>query len=537
MNEVEQARVLSAALKQSKKYTEELREEVVSLIEKRVSSIELTPGPQGEQGPVGPQGEPAPKAEITEEVRQSLNESINTENYLTESEASTKLISLIESFKEELRGPQGEEGEKGESGPAGLSLTEAEINSRGHLVIEMSDGNLFDLGNVTGPQGERGLIGEQGPQGERGDQGLIGPQGSPGPKGERGERGGNFRYSDLTEAQIQEITGPRGLQGDRGEKGDKFIFEDFTPEQIKEITGPVGPRGPQGPQGLSLHFEDLTEEQIKEITGPQGPQGPKGEMPLTQVSELRKEMEQYKVEVDQKLDVAGNRISSIANARGGPGLNPGALPHHAGGGAVKMKELLDVSVTGIANGDALVWDGGVNKFISASSANAALTTATVVISDTAPAAPAVGDLWFENTVTHELFAYDGGVWMSLTGSGVDGNTQLSYSNTFIHSFENPHPTTAANTQSTISTESDSSFSSIRYQVEATTAGGERQLDDVGVTHNSTSASAVIYGTVFTSNTALVEYDASFDASGINLLAKPYTNESITYKIVKTLIKV
>lgn len=94
-------------------------------VDAKLEVIELTPGPQGEQGP---QGEPG------------------------------------------IQGPQGEvgpAGPQGETGPAG------------------KDG----VDGAPGPKGDKGDIGPQGPAGEQGPQGIQGPQGEQGPKGDQGEVG------------------------------------------------------------------------------------------------------------------------------------------------------------------------------------------------------------------------------------------------------------------------------------------------------------------------------------------------------------
>ena len=44
----------------------------------------------------------------------------------------------------------------------GVSVTNAEVNAEGHLVVTLSNGNTIDTGYVIGPQGEQGEQGEQG---------------------------------------------------------------------------------------------------------------------------------------------------------------------------------------------------------------------------------------------------------------------------------------------------------------------------------------------------------------------------------------
>lgn len=54
------------------------------------------------------------------------------------------------------------------------SITGANVNSEGHLVLTLSNGDTLDAGAVVGPQGVPG------PEGLKGDKGDPGPQGPPG---------------------------------------------------------------------------------------------------------------------------------------------------------------------------------------------------------------------------------------------------------------------------------------------------------------------------------------------------------------------
>lgn len=63
-----------------------------------------------------------------------------------------------------------------------VDLMSFEINASGHLVCTLN-GVEMDLGNVIGPQGEKG---ETGASGERGEQGPKGDTGEQGPKGDKG---------------------------------------------------------------------------------------------------------------------------------------------------------------------------------------------------------------------------------------------------------------------------------------------------------------------------------------------------------------
>lgn len=175
------------------------------------------------------------------------------------------------------QGPIGPQGPQGERGPQGKGLTilgtyasvEELLNAQ--PTGEVGDaylvgGDLYvwtetslsweNVGNIQGPQGEKGETGEQGPQGE---QGPVGPQGETGPQGEKGVDG-TVSFDELTEAQRL------SLKGDKGDKGEQ------------------GEQGPQGPKGVdgTVSFDELTDEQRASLKGEkgdkgeQGPVGPKG---------------------------------------------------------------------------------------------------------------------------------------------------------------------------------------------------------------------------------------------------------------------
>jgi S1-C subfamily serine protease len=54
------------------------------------------------------------------------------------------------------QGPIGPQGPAGSNGAAGISITSASVNSAGHLVLTLSNGQTIDAGNVVGPQGPAG---------------------------------------------------------------------------------------------------------------------------------------------------------------------------------------------------------------------------------------------------------------------------------------------------------------------------------------------------------------------------------------------
>jgi len=176
MNEIEQAKLLAAALKLARKEIDKVRVEFEEqfLDFTRTNLVEGLQGPQGPKGEQGPPGPEGPERKIVIEAR-------------------------------------GPVGEKGEQGDPGRAVDKAYIHED-NLFIQFDSGDEIQVGKVVGPrggqgiQGERGLIGEQGevgPRGEKGDRGDIGPRG---PQGEKGDKGD---------------TGLRGIAGEKGEKGDR----------------------------------------------------------------------------------------------------------------------------------------------------------------------------------------------------------------------------------------------------------------------------------------------------------------------------
>ena len=70
-----------------------------------------------------------------------------------------------------------------------VSVSGAQIDADGHLILSMSDGSTLDAGLARGEKGEKGDKGEQGIQGLPGEKGEKGERGAQGIQGERGAAG------------------------------------------------------------------------------------------------------------------------------------------------------------------------------------------------------------------------------------------------------------------------------------------------------------------------------------------------------------
>lgn len=65
-------------------------------------------------------------------------------------------------------GKDGVDGEDGSDGEDGIGISQAEVNSAGHLIITLTDGTTIDCGLVVGSDGEDGKDGTDGKDGEDG---------------------------------------------------------------------------------------------------------------------------------------------------------------------------------------------------------------------------------------------------------------------------------------------------------------------------------------------------------------------------------
>ena len=81
------------------------------------------------------------------------------------------------------------------------------------------------------------------------------------------------------------------------------------------------------------------------------------------------------------------------------------------------------------------------------------------------------------------------------------------------------------------------YRSAKYQVSITDAAESRYaLDEIYVTHNGTTAYISTTG-VSSTGSSLATYSADISGSNCRILIVPVSNNSVTYKFVKTLIKV
>ena len=154
-------------------------------------------------------------------------------------------------------------------------LTDAQASE----LPSLSDAQIIELTGPKGDKGDQGEEGEQGIPGPQGPQGIQGPIGLTGPQGIQGPKGD------------QGIQGIQGPKGDTGETGlacwdlngngikDKPT-EDINTDNVVDVLDCKGLKGDTGTQGVQGIQGPKGDQGIQGIQGPKGDtgaQGPKGD--------------------------------------------------------------------------------------------------------------------------------------------------------------------------------------------------------------------------------------------------------------------
>ena len=124
------------------------------------------PGLPGEQGEQGEPGAAAGFGQATATVDESTG--TPSVDVTTSGPDTAKVFNFAFSGLKGETGAKGDTGDKGDTGatgPQGVSVTDAEIDESGHLIITLSAGEPIDAGNAVGPVGATGETGQTGPQG------------------------------------------------------------------------------------------------------------------------------------------------------------------------------------------------------------------------------------------------------------------------------------------------------------------------------------------------------------------------------------
>ena len=157
-----------------------------------------------------------------------------------------------------LQGAQGEKGENGLNGSDGIGVKKSEINSAGELVITYTNDLTENLGPVVGAKGDKGDKGDQGVQGEKGDQGVQGEKGDAGLNGTDGVGINNIEISNDGNLLITLTNGTSlNLGNIKGAKGDQGIQGEKGDKGDAGLGGADGKDGTNGTDGVGVASSEI----------------------------------------------------------------------------------------------------------------------------------------------------------------------------------------------------------------------------------------------------------------------------------------
>ena len=121
------------------------------------------------------------------------------------------------------KGDQGDKGDKGDKGDAGVGVKDAVVDENGNLIITLTDGTVYNLGNVTGAKGDKGDAGKDGQDGQNGQDGSNGSNGlnGTGIQSAHIDADGNLiiTFTDGVVTNLGKIVGTDGKDGKDGADG------------------------------------------------------------------------------------------------------------------------------------------------------------------------------------------------------------------------------------------------------------------------------------------------------------------------------
>ncbi len=258
----------------------------ITLSNDNVVNLGNIKGPKGDKGDTGAQGATGATGATGEAGKDGISITGATINekgelVLTFSEGEPVNLGTVVGAKGE-KGDTGATGATGEAGKDGISITGAEINENGELVISFSEGNPINLGSVKGAKGDKGDKGDTGATGATGATGEAGKDGISITGAEINENGELvISFSEGNPVNLGKVVGADGSNGTNGVNGTNgkdgigiagiditddgelsITLSNDTVVELGNIKGAKGDKGDKGETGA---------------TGAQGPQGDKGE--------------------------------------------------------------------------------------------------------------------------------------------------------------------------------------------------------------------------------------------------------------------
>lgn len=152
----------------------------------------------------------------------------------------------------------------GSNGADGIGIAKSEINENGELVITYSNGQSANLGNVIGKDGADGAKGDKGDNGENGADGIGISNAEVNAKGEL-----VVTYSDGKTANLGNVIGAAGAKGDKGEQGEQG---EKGEDGVSVASAEINTEGE-----LVISFSNGQRTNVGSVIGAAGAKGEKGE--------------------------------------------------------------------------------------------------------------------------------------------------------------------------------------------------------------------------------------------------------------------
>jgi len=358
-------------------------------------------GPSGAQGSVGPQGDVGPAGPVGPTGPMGLTGGQGPKG------DPGSIGPIGPQGPSGLQGPEGPEGPAGDVGLTGPQGDPGPTGAQGPIGPTGLKGDTGAQGDAgpqgpIGPTGLTGATGATGPQGVEGPQGPIGATGLQGPKGDTGATGAQGVIGPQGPIGLTGATGEAGPEGPQGLKGDTGIQGPAGPTGATGAQGPIGltgptgpagaastvpgPAGPQGPIGLT---GDTGAQGPIGLTGPAGAQGPKGDVGPQGIQGLKGDPGATGAQGPKgdtgAVGLQGPKGDTGATGAQGPIGLTGADSTVPGPQGPKG----DPGTTGAQGPQGIKGDTGAQGPAGPAG------TMSVVMSDTAPASPLAGALWFK----------------------------------------------------------------------------------------------------------------------------------------------
>ena len=179
---------------------------IITLTDDTVHNAGKVTGDKGNQGDKGDKGDTGATGVGVKSV--------------TIDENGNLIITLTDDIVYNAGKVTGNNGDKGETGAAGVGVKSVAIDENGNLVITLTDDMVHNLGKITGAKGDKGEQGDKGDKGDKGDAGNNGAAGV-GVKDAVVDENGNLiiTLTDGTVYNLGNVTGAKGDKGDAGKDG------------------------------------------------------------------------------------------------------------------------------------------------------------------------------------------------------------------------------------------------------------------------------------------------------------------------------